>query len=116
MQDDAHAPEPLIIGNYEHTTSFDNRQSLPPPVPPAALPGSLGPGSVVIPNKEVDPTIDTFIAEVRDLKKEGEMTSSSSTAQGEVKVAKNNAQPQPMTAELIKEMLRTGEIRRSEIL
>ena len=115
MQDDAHAPEPLIIGNLEYTTSFDNHQSLPPPVPPAALPGSLGPGSVVIPNREVDPTIDTFIAEVHDLKKEGEMTSSS-TAQGEVKVAKNNTQPQPMTAELIKEKLRTGEIRRSEIL
>ena len=78
-------------------------------------PGSLPPGSTVIPNIEAmsDPTIDTFIAEVGEMKKEGELVRSSA-AQGETKAAKSNNQP--MTTETIKEKIMKGEIIRSEIL
>ena len=60
-----------------------------------------------------NPTIDTFIAEVDEIKKEGEIVKSSA-AQGESKAAKSN--DQPMTTETIKEKIMRGEIIRSEIL
>ena len=80
LQDDAQAPDVpphLVIENVQDTTSFNNQPSLPPPstsTEAKLLPGSLPPGSTVIPNKEAvsNPTIDTFINEVDKMKKEEE--------------------------------------------
>ena len=65
-----------------------------------------------------DPTIDTFLAEVDEMKKEEEKRS---TQQEELRAGNSNSnnnvsQYQPMTTELIQEKIRTGEIIRSEIL
>ena len=67
------------------------------------------------------PTIDTFIAEVGEMKKEEEMIKSSAErvhVKGDS--AKAASQPKavnkPIAAEQIKEKIRRGEIIRSEIL
>lgn len=87
-------------------------------------PGSLPPGSVVISNMKIvnnpAPTIDTFIAEVGEMKKEEEMIKGSAErvhVQGESKAASQpKAVNKPIAAEQIKEKIRRGEIIRSEIL
>lgn len=129
MQDDARAPDVhLVIENHQDTTSFDSRQSLSAPTTPTEAdlpPGSLPPGSVIISNMEVVsnpvPTIDSFIAEVGEMKKEEEMVRRSSATrvhvQGKAKVV---SQPkpvnQPIAAAQIQEKIKRGEIIRSEIL
>ena len=119
LQDDARDVH-LVMEDHQDTTSFGSYQSLSSPATPieAALPpGSLPPGSLVISNMEaVDHpySIDTFIQEVGKMKREEEEKSNSrreSESTGSVR-----HHHQPMTAEKIKEGVKSGEVLVSEML
>ena len=77
-------------------------------------PGSLPPGSVIISNMEVvtNPiTIDSFIAEIGEMEKEGKRNS----MQGESQV-QSDANHQHKTAGGLQERIKSGEIIISEML